>query len=162
MIVHDTTAPYFNSFDIDYTMTISDWYHNQAPYLVNLYQTEPKGLAHGAEPTPDSTLINDSQNVQFSIIPGKRYLFRIINMSGFASNIIKFGGHNMTIVEMDGVATVPTNTTKIRVAAAQRYAVIITALPSAAKNFAILSAMIPSMFSGDPMPSDSNMNVSQK
>jgi FtsP/CotA-like multicopper oxidase with cupredoxin domain len=66
----------------------------------------------------------------------------------------------MTIVEMDGVATVPTNTTKIRVAAAQRYTVIITVLPSAAKNFAIMSTMIPSMFSRDPWPSDTNMNVS--
>jgi iron transport multicopper oxidase len=81
-------------------------------------------------------------------------------MSGFASNIIKFGGHNMTIVEMDGIATVPTNTTTIRVAVAQSYIVITSALQNTAKNFAILSAMIPSMFSGDPMPSDSNMNVS--
>jgi iron transport multicopper oxidase len=93
-------------------------------------------------------------------VPGKRYLFRIINMSGFASNIIKFQGHNMTIVEMDGVATVPVNASKIQIAAAQRYNVIITALPTAATNFGILSAMMPDMFLGDSMPADSNMNVS--
>jgi hypothetical protein len=34
-------------------------------------------------------------------------------MIGFASNIIKFEGHNMTIVEMDGVNTVPVNASKI-------------------------------------------------
>lgn len=67
----------------------------------------------------------------------------------------------MTIVEMDGVATVPVNASKILIAAAQRYNVIVTALPSAKRNYGILSAMVPSMFAGDPMNSDSNMNVSR-
>jgi len=80
-------------------------------------------------------------------------------MSGFASNIIKFEGHNMTIVEMDGTATVPVNVSKTMIAAAQRYNVIVTALPSAKKNYGILSAMTPDMFSGDPMNCDANMNV---
>lgn len=140
-------------------MTVSDWYHTEAPYLVNLYQTQPKGKAKGVEPVPDSTLINDSQNVKFSFVPGTRYLFRIINIGGFASNLITFDGHNMTIVEMDGVATVPTVTSTIKIATAQRYVVIVTALPTATKNYGILSAMDPGMFSGDTLPADYNGNV---
>lgn len=139
-------------------MSVTDWYHNQAANLVHIYQNQPKGLKKGAEPFPDGTLINDAVKPKFTMIPGKRYLFRIINMSGFASNIIKFGGHNMTIVEMDGVATVPTPVSQIMIAAAQRYAVIVTALPSAAQNFAIMSAMDPSMF--DVVPVGASMNVS--
>ncbi len=73
-------------------MTVSDWYYTEALYLVNLYQTQPKGKARGVEPTPDSTLINDSQNVQFKFVPETRYLFRIINVGGFASNLIYFEG----------------------------------------------------------------------
>lgn len=65
----------------------------------------------------------------------------------------------MTIVEMDGTATIPVNVSKIMIAAAQRYNVIVTALPSAKKNYGILSAMMPDMFSGDPLNSDINMNV---
>jgi iron transport multicopper oxidase len=140
-----------------YVMTVSDWYHQQAANLVHIYQNQPKGLRKGVEPTPDSSLINDSTNVKFNMVPGKRYLFRIINMSGFASMIIKFGGHDMTIVETDGVATEFTPASQIQIATAQRYAVIIQARPDATENFAIMSAMMPSMFAGDVMPV--NMNV---
>jgi iron transport multicopper oxidase len=77
-------------------------------------------------------------------------------MSGFASNLIYFEGHNMTIVEMDGVATRPTNTTRIKIAAAQRYNVIVTAFPSGSaaskKNYGIVSAMDLDMFAGDVIP----------
>jgi FtsP/CotA-like multicopper oxidase with cupredoxin domain len=81
-------------------------------------------------------------------------------MSGFSSNIIKFGGHDMTIVEMDGQATVPTVTKEIMIAAAQRYNVIVTALSSAQKNFAITSAMMPNMFDTVESYANASMNAS--
>lgn len=98
LIVHDTAAPYQGQYDQDIITTVSDWFHSEASYLVNLYQTQPKGKAKGLEPIPDSTLINDSENVKFNFVPGTRYLFRIISIGGFASNLITFEGHNMTIV----------------------------------------------------------------
>ncbi len=66
--------------------------------------------------------------------------FSIINIGGFASKLIKFEGcHDMTIVEMDGVATVSTGTSTIKIASAQQYVMIVTALPTATKNYGILS-----------------------
>ncbi|CZR65622.1 uncharacterized protein PAC_15522 [Phialocephala subalpina] len=111
------------------------------------------------EPVPYSTLINDQQNTKFNIIPGKRYLFRIINMSGFASNVIKLTAHTMTIVEMDGVATVPKNTTKSMIAAAQGYVVVAQAAANSTNNYGILSTMMPNMFGTDISPSDNRMNA---
>jgi iron transport multicopper oxidase len=100
--------------------------------------------------------MNDQKSVKFDFVPGKRYLFRIINMSGFANHLIYFEGHNMTIVEMDGVATAFTNTSRIKIAASQRYNVIVTALPAgsagAKKNYGIVSVMDPGMWVGDIIP----------
>lgn len=109
---------------------------------------------------PYSTLINDQQNTKFNIIPGKRYLFRIINMSGFASNVIKLAAYTMTIVEMDGVATVPKVTTKSMIAAAQGYVVVAQTAANSTNNYGILSTMLPNMFGTDISPSDNRMNVS--
>ncbi|KUJ14519.1 iron transport multicopper oxidase FET3 [Mollisia scopiformis] len=158
-IALDTTAPFANDYDVDYTFQVSDWYHEQVPYMLNWYQTVPKATGQGMEPVPDSTLINNQLDPKFPMVPGKRYLFRIINTSGFASHVIKFAGHNMTIVEMDGVATVPTVTKKIMIAAAQRYFVIVTALSNATKNYGVVSAMMPNMFGNNIQPTDINMNA---
>ncbi|CZR62342.1 uncharacterized protein PAC_12239 [Phialocephala subalpina] len=133
LIVHDTAAPCHGKYDQEVIMTISDWYYTEAPYLVNLYQAQPKDKAKGIEPIPDSTLINGSQNA-----------------NGFASNLITLDeGHNMTIVEMDQVATVPTVTSAIKITTAQRYVAIVTALPIATRNYGILSPKDPGMFTGD-------------
>ncbi|KAF4630179.1 hypothetical protein G7Y89_g7967 [Cudoniella acicularis] len=64
----------FTAANTAYTFTVVDWYHEQTPNLIHWYQTE-KSSAHGIEPVPDSTLINDSQNVEFPVTPGKVYLF---------------------------------------------------------------------------------------
>ncbi|KAF4630178.1 hypothetical protein G7Y89_g7966 [Cudoniella acicularis] len=60
---------------------------------------------------------------------------------------------------MDGVATVPTVTENIQITAAQRYLVLVAALPTTTKNYGIISSMDPSMFNGDLIPADHNQNV---
>ena len=62
-----------------------------------LFKNSPES---GAEPIPDSNLINDAQNVKFNISPGKTYLFRIINVGAVAGQYIEFDQHEMTIVEV--------------------------------------------------------------
>jgi iron transport multicopper oxidase len=70
-------------------MTVSDWYHDQAPSLINFYQSKKNNNVNfGAEPIPNSAIINDILNPKFAIIPGKRYLFHIINMGAYASQYI--------------------------------------------------------------------------
>lgn len=80
------------------------------------------------------------------MVPGIKYLFRIINMGDIASHIIKFEGHTMTIVEMDGVVTAFTPATVINIAVAQRYLVIVETIANADRNYAIISTMDQMMF----------------
>jgi iron transport multicopper oxidase len=89
-------------------MTLSDIYHDQAPYLVNYFQAPVNVELHdGSEPVPNATLINESQNVRFSIKPNRSYLFRIINMGAFPTQYLQFDDHDMTVIEVDGVYTKP-------------------------------------------------------
>jgi len=68
----------------------------------------------------------------------------------------------MTVVEMDGVATVPTVTSSIKIASAQRYVVIVKALNSTSINYGILSAMDPGMFDATALKNKVfNPNVSE-
>lgn len=57
-------------------LSFSDWYHDQMkPLLASFVRvTNPTG----AEPVPNSALINDSQNVTIAVQPGKTYLIRMV------------------------------------------------------------------------------------
>src|SRR3954469_16118982 len=78
LIVHDPAAPYKNKIDEEVVLTLSDWYHDQAPYLINYFQSPLNVELHeGSEPVPNATLINEAQNVHFPITPGRSYLFRV-------------------------------------------------------------------------------------
>lgn len=53
----------------------------------------------GAEPIPDSALMNDSQNVTFAVEPNKTYRLRFVNMAAFAAFHVWIEGHDMQIIE---------------------------------------------------------------
>lgn len=120
-------------------MTLSDWYHEQMPTLISSFisVTNPTG----AEPVPDSALINDSQNGTFAVQPGKTYLFHMVNMGAFAGQYVWFEGHSMRIVEVDGVWTEAQEAEMIYITAAQRYSVLITAKNDTSANFPITASM---------------------
>lgn len=52
----------------------------------------------------ESGLINDNANVTFNFTPGKKYRLHLINMSGFATFFYSIDGHQMEIIEVDGVS----------------------------------------------------------
>lgn len=52
----------------------------------------------------ESGLINDNANVTFNFAPGKTYRLHLINMSGFATFYYSIDGHQMEIIEVDGVS----------------------------------------------------------
>ena len=142
-------------------MTLSDLYHEQAPYLINFYQSPTnENLNQGAEPVPNATLINESQNVSFNIAPGQTYLFQIINMGVFAGQWLQFDQHEMTVVGVDGVYTQPYIVSQLFISVAQRYSVIITAKASSSQNFAIVASMDTDMFSQGVTPPNLQNNVS--
>ncbi|KAF2138110.1 multicopper oxidase [Aplosporella prunicola CBS 121167] len=155
LIVRDSESPYKDQYDEEIVLTFSDWYHERIPVLMKqfLSVTNPTG----AEPVPNSALINDTQNLTVSMTPGKTYMFRLVNMGAFAAQYVWFEGHTMSIIEVDGVYTEPAEADRIYMTAAQRYSVLITAKNDTSSNFAIVGSMDEDLF--DTVPSILNNNV---
>jgi iron transport multicopper oxidase len=95
----------------------------------------------GAEPVPNSALLNDTQNFTVDVQPGKTYFFRITNVGAFAGQYFWIEGHNMTIIETDGVYTESASANMIYLTAAQRYGVLVTAKNDTKANFPIMASM---------------------
>lgn len=109
---------------------------------------------------PNATLINEAQNVHFPILPGRTYLFRIINMGAFSGQYLQFDQHEMTVVEVDGVYTKPYKVSQLFIAPAQRYSVLVTSKSSCSQNFAIVASMDEDMFDPGVTRPDLMNNVS--
>lgn len=120
-------------------MTLSDWYHEQMQVLIPPFMS--KGNPTGAEPVPQAALMNETQNHTISVEPGKTYLFRLINIGAFAGQYVWFEGHNMTIIEVDGVYTKPKEANMIYLSIAQRCSFLLTARNDTDSNFAIVGSM---------------------
>lgn len=95
----------------------------------------------GAEPVPQSSLVNETRDLSVFVEPGKTYLVRMVNMGAFAAQYVWFEDHTMKIVEVDGIYTEPTEASMIYMTAAQRYSVLITTKNSTAGNFAFVGSM---------------------
>ena len=137
-------------------LTVSDWYHEQMPTLLNFYLSHSEN-PNGYEPVPYSALFNDAQNISFSFTPGKTYFVRIISMAAFAATYITFDQHQMTIIEVDGIYTEKQTVDSIFITAAQRYGVLITAKASSNENYAFLGSFDLTMF--NTLPAYLNPNV---
>ncbi|TGO56440.1 hypothetical protein BOTNAR_0223g00150 [Botryotinia narcissicola] len=153
-IVTDPDFPYADDVDEEFVLSVSDWYHEEMQVWI------PKfiGVANptGAEPVPQAVLLNDTQNLTLSVQPGKTYLFRMVNIGAFAGQYIWFEGHNITIVEVDGVYTEKAEAESIYIAAAQRYSFLLTTKNDTSANFAFVTSMDTSLF--DVIPDDLNWN----
>jgi iron transport multicopper oxidase len=159
LIIHDPKAPF--AYDEEVVLTISDWYHDEAPYLIEYFQSPLNEDLHGgSEPVPNATLVNESQDVQFPMKPNQAYLFRVINMGGFAPQYLSFVQHDMTVVEVDGVYTKPYRVSQLFLTAAQRYSVIVQSKPNTDQNFPITVFMGADMFDPGVIPVDLDDGVS--
>ncbi|PMD41129.1 Ferroxidase [Hyaloscypha variabilis F] len=159
LIIKDVNAPY--KVATEYVMTISDLYHSEAPPLINYYQSvDNANNNNGAEPVPNSLLINEAQNVQFPMVAGQKYLFRIINVGAFTPVYLQFDQHSMTVVEIDGVYTSQCTMDQLFITPAQRYSVIIQAKTTGTQNFAIKASMSTGMFNPTLIPATFNTEVS--
>ena len=136
-------------------LTLSDWYHDFMPDLIAgfLSVTNPTG----AEPVPKAALLNDTQNLTISVQPGKTYKLRIVNMAAFAPQYLWFEGHTMSIVEVDGIYTEPTDADMIYLSPAQRYSVLITMKNDTTANFPFMGSMDTDLF--DVVSDSLNPNV---
>jgi len=158
LVIHDPKAPF--AYDEDVVITLSDWYHTQAPYLIQYFESSLNEDLHGgSEPVPNATLINEAQNVSIPIKANKAYLFRIINMGGFAAQYFQIDQHDMTVVEVDGVYTQPHRVSQLFLTAAQRYSVLVQSKRDTKQNFAFIASMNDDMFDPGVTPTDIDRSV---
>ncbi|KAL6309377.1 Cupredoxin [Sparassis latifolia] len=125
-VVYDPDDPFADMYDVDNDSTIitlADWYHVAAAL-------EP------LVPTPDATLINglgpsyngsDTPLAVITVQQGLRYRIRLVSISCDPNFIFSIDGHNMTIIETDGVNTDPLVVDSLQIYAAQRYSFILVA-----------------------------------
>lgn len=145
-LIINNPAPPHEKVDQEHVLTLTDHYHQEAPYLIHSYQSLESGDNGGPEPVPDSALMNGAQNVKFALTPGKTNLFRIINMGAMAGFYVQFDQHTMTIVEIDGQYVQPFEVSQLFISVAQRYSVIVKSKADRNQNFAIVATMAPRMF----------------
>ncbi|KAJ6592846.1 Cupredoxin [Mycena capillaripes] len=132
-IIYDPEDPLAHLYDVDDESTIwtvADWWHN----------TSVSGLVSYAAtqiiPVSDSGLFNGAGRYNTgpltpyavsTVTTGKRYRFRLINISARTSFIVSVDSHNMTVIETDGVPTSPLNVNILTMHAGQRYSIVVTA-----------------------------------
>ncbi|KAK4964486.1 hypothetical protein LTR66_012268 [Elasticomyces elasticus] len=155
LIVNDPQNPYLGQYDKELVLTLSDWYHDEMPGLLSRFISVANPT--GAEPVPKSALMNDTQNLPVRVEAGKTYFFRVVNMGAFAAQYLWFEGHDMTIVEVDGIYTEPAKASMLYISAAQRYGFLLKAKDDATTNSAFVGSMDQDLF--DKVPRSLNPNV---
>nr|ACR24357.1 laccase [Ganoderma lucidum] len=126
-VVYDPKDPLKGLYDVDNdstVITLSDWYHVAA----RLGPSFPLGS--------DSTLINglgrSTTNATaglavINVTQGKRYRFRLVSLSCDPNYTFSIDGHDMSVIEADGIATQPVTANAIQIFSAQRYSFVLTA-----------------------------------
>ncbi|XP_073006366.1 L-ascorbate oxidase homolog [Typha latifolia] len=107
----------------DYTLLIGDWFkanHNSLKYTLDSGRNLP---------FPDGLLINGRgwNGNTFTVEPGRTYRFRISNVGLTTSLNIRFQGHLMKLVEVEGSHTLQSSYSSLDVHLGQSYSVLITA-----------------------------------
>ncbi|KII87346.1 hypothetical protein PLICRDRAFT_113151 [Plicaturopsis crispa FD-325 SS-3] len=125
-VVYDPDDPHASLYDVDDETTVialADWYHTPAP-------------SAGAFPTADSTLINglgryvggpSSDIAVIGVEKGKKYRIRLVSISCDPNYTFSIDGHNMTVIEVDGVNIDPIVVDEIQIFAGQRYSFVLDA-----------------------------------
>lgn len=152
-ILHNPVEQY--TYDEEIVVTLADWYHTESPILLAKFLSQYNPT--GAEPVPQSALINFSSNSTFNFTPGKTYRVRVINMSAFSMYYFYIDGHQMDIIELDGVDMQRKTVDQVSLSAAQRVSLLITAKNSTSNNYIMHADMEPDMF--DTVPDDLNLNI---
>ncbi|OKL56382.1 Iron transport multicopper oxidase FET3 [Talaromyces atroroseus] len=155
LIVHDNSSYFVDDYEEEFTITMSDWYHNMAenikPEFMSLYNPT------GAEPIPNAFLFNDTtQGINLDVKPNTTYLLRLINVGVFVAQYFYIEDHTFQIVEIDGVYTEPTEADMLYIAVAQRYSVLLTTKNTTDKNYPIVTVADSTLL--DTIPSDLRLN----
>lgn len=94
-----------------------------------------------APPIPDSIILNEGGSNQIPVVKGKTYRFRMINFAAFAGAMIEFKSHTMKVIMQDGSYVKEVDAQQLRLAAAQRYDVLLTPKTNDTGNIPFLVAL---------------------
>nr|AMT85332.1 laccase [Trametes versicolor] len=126
-VVYDPKDPHASRYDVDNestVITLTDWYHTAARlgprFPLGADATLINGLGRSAS-TPTAALA--VINVQH----GKRYRFRLVSISCDPNYTFSIDGHNLTVIEVDGINSQPLLVDSIQIFAAQRYSFVLNA-----------------------------------
>ncbi|TFK70714.1 Cu-oxidase-domain-containing protein [Pluteus cervinus] len=126
LVIYDPQDPYRKHYDVDdesTVITLADWYHLPSALEAEIAMS-------------NSTLINgkgrykDGPQTPLAVINvehGKRYRMRLISISCDINWNFTIPGHELTIIEIDGVLTHPHTVTSLQIFSAQRYSFILHA-----------------------------------
>lgn len=154
LIIHDSDAYFAGEYSEEFTITISDWYHEMDEQLAESFLSVYNPT--GAEPIPSSFLLNDTLNTSIPVQPNSTYHIRLINIGAFVGQYFYIEDHSFTIVEVDGVYTEPTEASLIYIGVAQRYSILVTTKDTTDKNYAIVTVADSTLL--DTIPSDLKLN----
>ncbi|ORY28145.1 putative iron transport multicopper oxidase FET3 precursor [Naematelia encephala] len=162
------------SWDDEYTLIVSDWYHDEYADLISTEFLNWRNPT-GAEPVPKSAVIyvahngayintNEelssgvgvSNNASLTFEPGKKYRIRIINMSSLAMFFINIDQHQMYVIETDGIEMEPYPIDTVTIAVSQRYSMLVEAKNTTGTNYAMMIMQSEDMY--DQVPDDLVLN----
>lgn len=123
LIVEDTHDPFKRCYDKEYTLLISDWYHNDSISLARKFLSPEN--SRGIPPLPNGLLLNDGAGADYKFEVGKRYRLRLISVAAFASFMLQFDSLDMKVIMNDGAYVKKTKVSQLRIAPAQRFDVIL-------------------------------------
>ncbi|AMD20886.1 HDR144Wp [Eremothecium sinecaudum] len=145
-IIEDDDFPY--EYDEETALELSDWYHRSTkeiiPEFLSLYNPT------GAEPVPQSLIMNNTRELKWHVKPNTTYLLRVANTGGFVSQYFWIEDHDLEVVEVDGVYVERNVTNMIYITSAQRYSMLVRTKSDTSKNFAIMQAFDRMMLDVEP------------
>ncbi|KAH8833988.1 laccase [Flagelloscypha sp. PMI_526] len=136
LVIYDPEDPHLSLYDVDdenTVITLSDWYHLPTEGIEETYLHGGHG---NHEPIPDSGLVNGKGRfnggpavpwARVNVEAGKRYRFRLINISGYGHFTFGIQGHQLTIIEVDGINHEPLTVDQLDIFTAQRYSFVVNA-----------------------------------
>ncbi|KAI0545286.1 Cupredoxin [Xylaria curta] len=139
LIIHNPQDPFLDDYDADVLLTVSDWYHSQAPTIVSQF-LQPNNTKF-QPPRPNGVLVNEGSDGLIPTEPNKTYRFRVINFSALTAAFVAFNALQMQIIMTDATYVQKTAANQLRVLPAQRYDVLVTIGSSDEQNYPYLVAL---------------------
>ncbi|KAJ7158270.1 Cupredoxin [Mycena crocata] len=165
VIIQGTNEIYRSLYDLEATVNLGDWYHQEYASLLHEYinKNNPSGIIPHADSgllyysqngaylaplngTADTGSVGINENSTLLFVPGKRYRLRVVNLGATTTFYFWIDSHKMTVIEVDGIAVQQFQPAMLSVFVGQRYSIIIAATQQPGSKHAVHANMDPEGF----------------